>query len=161
MVDKLRWTHYDVVRLMVAYASTMHLTWGVLLVFWPDSIGATPVAVFTRAVGSPVLVGITLWGVALMALVGMSRVTNGLHGWLRTVSLLPQQSVLLVSASASMQAVIEEEYADGTLRSWSFILADQLPALLLAAFYSIGILALIWCDPVNHHRLSIGSLLQK
>ena len=45
--------------------------------------------------------------------------------------LLPQQTILVISASGALRAAVQGHYADGVARPGAFILADQLPVVVL------------------------------
>jgi hypothetical protein len=54
--------------------------------------------------------------------------------------LIPQQVLLFIMAAGAIYAVVEGNYASGTVLPRSFIFVDQLPKLLLAALHPFGIL---------------------
>jgi hypothetical protein len=55
--------------------------------------------------------------------------------------LVPQQFVLIISASGALHAAFVGHYADGVPRPWQFILGDQLPVILAALLYTYALLA--------------------
>jgi|GEM_PF-6939646 hypothetical protein len=148
MIRTLQRSHSYLLRMMVLFASALHLLWAFLLVYNPDSIGATAIKVFTDSIdiaGTAVAFScVALW--AIIGIVTEEAPTR----WWRAVFLSPQQMVLTISAIASMTAVLSGSYADGTERSWSFILADQAPHILLALFYFLSLLCIIHYDLRTH-----------
>jgi len=50
--------------------------------------------------------------------------------------LVPQQFLLFLCAGAAIHAIAVGEFADGTQRSSMFLLADQVPMILIAVFHS-------------------------
>lgn len=84
-----------------------------------------------------------LFGVATLGLVGATRP----KWWWLTV---PQQMVLVCSAIAGTIATVNGTYADGVTRPHLFILADQLPIILAAPFYTLGILRLTSWHAKHH-----------
>lgn len=146
----LFWTHAALSRLMVQFASAMHLCWAVLLAAWPDAISVTAINIFTQAFGLPGTIGL-LTVVALAALVGVAK-PRPFYPWWRGSWLFPQACILMVSATSSLLAVLHGSYADGVVRGWSFILADQAPHILLAIFYAIAMILTIHYDHCASRR---------
>jgi hypothetical protein len=60
----------------------------------------------------------------------------------RILLLLPQQSLLVISALGALSAIISGHFADGVVRPWGFIMADQFPIILSAILYSVSIVYL-------------------
>ena len=50
--------------------------------------------------------------------------------------MVPQQLMLYLCAGAALHAIAIGEFADGTQRSSAFLLADQVPIILLAVFHT-------------------------
>jgi hypothetical protein len=55
--------------------------------------------------------------------------------------MVPQQFLLFISAGGAIQAMVEGQFADGTIRSVYFLLADQSPAVLAAIGHTLAIVA--------------------
>jgi len=53
--------------------------------------------------------------------------------------LLPQQTLLIITAIGAVLAAISGHYADGVPRPTLFILADQFPPILIAAAHTVAI----------------------
>ena len=53
---------------------------------------------------------------------------------------IPQQIFLLMTTGSAIDLIIMQHYADGVLRSWQFILQDQLPTIVLTIGYFFAIL---------------------
>jgi len=53
--------------------------------------------------------------------------------------LLPQQTLLVITAIGAILAAISGHYADGVPRPTLFILADQFPPILIAAAHTVAI----------------------
>ncbi len=118
---------------MVLYAVGLHVIWGFSGLSDPSAFDSTgPSAVF-RLFGafSPAV----CFSVALLACIAMfcksPRVVVGL--------MLPQQSLLIISAVGAARAILLGHFPDGTMRSHEFILNDQAPALLAAATHTLAI----------------------
>jgi hypothetical protein len=77
----------------------------------------------------------------LLAIVGQwGRLVQG---WRRLLLLLPQETLLLITALGAALALMLGHYADGVIRPRPFILADQLPRLLGPIVYGAAMLARI------------------
>lgn len=130
---------------VIGLTSFMFAAWAVLLTWLPAALLATPVAPVAALFGGPVTVTVVLLAAALLAqsAIVFRRLPprRPLPAWLLLLALVPQQILLLVSAFGGIQAVVNGHYADGTVRPWQFIIADQLPVILLALIYTAAMLA--------------------
>jgi len=134
---------------MVVYASVLHGLWGVMIALWPGTLKTTPL--YGLGIAAEQLVamvfGVWIWPVwvliislslaSVMAIIGTLRAPS----FLGLVYMVPQQFLLLISAWTALQAAILGTYPDGVAREWPFILADQLPVILAAPFYTLAIIA--------------------
>lgn len=126
-------------KYIVLCASLLHFLWAALLLVSPDAGGATPLNIVLRVCGGPIRTSFVLTCVALAAMVfpfSKYRVSNRALA----LMLIPQQTILLMSAGAGIRAAVLGHYADGVARSWTFILSDQLPMILIAALYTVAVL---------------------
>ena len=92
---------------------------------------------------------LTQSNISLALLLGVSSgaaiygVTNKqLPAYQRAIWCIPQQFLVALSSFGAFDAVISSSYPDGVQRSFVFILADQLPAIVLIAVHTIGIIDL-------------------
>jgi hypothetical protein len=53
---------------------------------------------------------------------------------------MPQQAVLLLSASGAIGAIILGQFADGIPRDWQFIAADKIDVILIAIQHAIAVM---------------------
>ena len=129
------------------YAVGLHLLWACLLFAGFDAtLSSTalsgPAKLFPNSYG----LGILLLTVASCALVGiyMRRINIT-----KVMLLVPQQIMLGLSAFAALHAMVVSHYSDGVERPWSFIVADQAPAVFALLIHSATIvyLALLY----EHH----------
>lgn len=129
------------ISLMVLFAVCLHLTWAILIWVDPTAVNATalnaayrPIARFVSS-DFHVLSGI-LVTVALTATYGMfTRIP-----WV-VVLLLPQQLVLMMSASGAIEAIWLGQFADGVARARAFLAADQCYSILAAIGHTTAIIA--------------------
>lgn len=126
-------------KYIVAFASMLHYSWAVLLVV--DRSASAPTAIHTLDVicGGRYRAAFTLCVVATSAIV-YPFLRRRASARLMAVMLIPQQAVLLMSAFSGIFATAVQHYADGVLRPWPFILADQAPVILAALLYTAMVL---------------------
>lgn len=119
----------------VWYVICLHWLWGALLLSSPAPLNITAINSLTHfGFISSSYVGVLFLVVAFLA--AISRATP------KAVSIffiLPQQLVLLVSAVGAVTAMISGTFADGVVRSVPFLIADQAPAVLIAAFHILSV----------------------
>lgn len=124
---------------IIMFASTLHLGWATLLLLDSDAKNATALNVIVQLCGGRYRAAAVLIVTAIAAAMfpfTRRRITNvGL-----ALMLLPQQSLLLMSAGAGLYATTVQHYADGVARAWPFILADQLPVILASVLYTIAVI---------------------
>jgi hypothetical protein len=126
-------------RYVILFASLLHIGWAVLLIINPTAGSSTPVAIILRVFGGPYRSAAVLVACAVVAMIfpfKKHRVSAEAMAGL----LIPQQVLLFMSAGAGVYAAATQRYSDGVVRGHEFILADQLPVILLALLYSVVIL---------------------
>ncbi len=121
---------------MVLYCTVLHLTWAGLILSSHEATGATPVASLSLLFKSDIVLVVALSLAAVMSLAGLVSQLP----WM-VVLLMPQQSILLISAFGAMGAICGAQYADGVLRPQAFIAADQVGAVLAALAHAGAIIA--------------------
>ncbi|HSE46532.1 MAG TPA: hypothetical protein VLA89_14505 [Gemmatimonadales bacterium] len=121
--------------IMIFYTSTLHSVWALMIFTAQETLHTTPMWGLTLLIDQPRVLAATLIACAALAVVGgsFSREVKGL------VMMLPQQMLLLASVMGILKAVAAGAYADGIVRSSLFILADQVPLLLIAPLYIFAI----------------------
>ncbi len=146
-------------KYVVAYASLLHFIWAFLLLLDDRAQGSTPVSIISKVCGGPVRSAVVLAVFGTMAIVFpflKHRVSNAQLA----VLLIPQQMLLILSAGAGLTAVVRSSYADGVVRAASFILADQLPSILLAILYTAVVVEASFHAPteeeVDDERRNMG-----
>jgi len=142
-------TRHRLPAIMVVYVSTLHGLWGILIALWPQTLKTTPL--YGLGVAAEQLVamvfGVWIWPIWILIFTLSAASVLAIAGTLRApsfiglVCMIPQQFLLLVSAWTALQAAILGAYPDGVPREWPFILADQLPIILAAPFYTLAIIA--------------------
>ena len=119
---------------IIWYALALHLWWGLLLCVSSEQLLFTGVWTLYEllpqwAAGAWLL---------LVAVLAFSALTTkaSISGLFR---ILPQQMTLVVSAGDAIVATYHSQYADGVTRPSAFILADQIPAVLIAVFHTCAV----------------------
>lgn len=135
-------------KYIIGVTSLLHLGWGTLLCISQEAGNATPVDIFFRFLNRPTIV-LLFFGVSILALLFLRlRLGQTVNARYLSLLLLPQQFVLLCSAGSGFLATILGHYADGVARSWTFILADQLPSILIAVLYTTAVIEIVR-QPIN------------
>lgn len=116
----------------------IHLVWAALISWSGSYIQSTPLSMITRTVGSPVILACVLMISCVSTVIGM----NSRAALTRTLCFLPQQTLVSMTFVSSFEAVAAGQYADGVVRSFSFILSDQLPSMLIAVFHTVAVILL-------------------
>lgn len=126
-------------RWILWYGVSVHLLWGGLLLISPQPTMTTPLGLF---VGAPhVLVATLMLAVAGIAVAGLRQRVPGLRS---LAMLMPQQALLWLTAWSASRAVIASAYADGVLRSRTFIAADQMPIVLIVVIHTAALFEMHW-----------------
>jgi hypothetical protein len=126
-------THWAVIW----YACVMHFIWGTALIANLDAGNTTALSVAVRVFGGHYGAAAAMYGVAALALFGIVR----FHASFEKVwCVLPQQFMLVLSAGAATSAMLNSHFADGVVRARAFIVADQIPAILIAIFHVIVVI---------------------
>jgi hypothetical protein len=122
------------ISIMVLYAIALHLSWAVILLFDHQAINATALNALARYIYPPELLVWVIASAAIAALIALST----RRPWI-VLLLLPQQVLLMMSASGAAEAIWLSQFADGVIRSRSFIAADQLYSILAAIGHTAAI----------------------
>lgn len=120
--------------LMVLYCTALHLFWGLLILVDIRALGATPVAALHVLFNFP-LISIVLILVSILAMAGLCISLP----W-NVAFLLPQQSLLLISAAGAIAAICSGQFADGVIRPVAFIAVDQVHVILASIGHAIAII---------------------
>ena len=123
-------------RWIIWYAVVLHVVWGAMLLLDSRASYTTGIHALTDMFGSPVVAGVFLLVVGVLAAYGLFRSRTSMIGY------LPQQFALLVSAGGAMRAMTMQQFADGVTRPFAFIFCDQLPAVLAAVLHSVALVVL-------------------
>jgi len=124
--------HY--ISIMVLYAVALHLSWSIILLFDYAAINATAVNALARYIQPPGFLLCVIAAAAIAALIGLATRAP----WI-ILLLLPQQVLLMMSASGAIEAIWLSQFADGVIRSRAFIAADQLYSVLAAIGHTAAI----------------------
>ena len=137
---------------VIWYATILQATWGVCMLGWPESAGATaPSAIRDLMRSTPLAAAVLLVasGMAVYVMFAQRRLAT-LFG---STLLVPQQYLLFVAAAGAMGAILRGTFADGVPRPWAFIATDQAPTVVLAVVHGIALL--------DRHRADIASWIAR
>lgn len=120
---------------MVLYAISLHFLWAVFILIDPAAIDATAVSALHRFIQPPLVLAFVIALASILATIGIfSRKV-----WV-SLLLMPQQILLMVSASGAIEAMWIGQFADGVTRPAAFIAADQIYSVLAAIGHTVAII---------------------
>ena len=120
-------------------AMAQHLAWAAFVMVDPAARGASPLAIFASWPTWAMVVVLVLV-TALAAGASLVPVAARLGRLWRITLMLPQQTVLVASALHVCLLVWSQHYADGIIRPFFFMAADQLPVVLIAIVHTAALL---------------------
>jgi hypothetical protein len=129
-------------KYIILFATLLHFFWATLLLVDVHAGNATALSVlFALCDNSRPAVIVVLFSVAILALLFLDkRVRIKVSNPWMTLLLIPQQVILWCSAGAGIYATIIQRYADGVIRSWAHIAADQTSMVLTALLYTVAVI---------------------
>ena len=134
---------------IIWYVILVHAIRGILLLFSNEPANITTIhMVVTLDLASVRGIGILFLSVACLALQGLY-----IPGKAAIPFLLPQGIVVALSALGATKAMLVGTYADGVVRSPIFIMADQIPAVIIAALYWLLLVILAVEKDTSHAGL--------
>jgi hypothetical protein len=128
-------------KYIIGFACLLHLIWAALLAFDIRAGNATPLSILFILFPEKWAVIFVLVTVAIMAGGFLDlRLRARYNLAVLSMLLIPQQIVLWMSAGAGINAAIVGHYADGVVKSFYHIAADQSPCVLMAFLYTVALL---------------------
>jgi len=124
---------------IIWYAIALHWTWAFLLMGSNDPLNVTAIHSLRILTPGRYAMGSLLLLVGLLAYLGLRRIDKGVSA---IYFLLPQQFILTISAIGAFIAIKNGVFADGVVRSTSFLAADQAPAIFGAVFHTAALIQL-------------------
>ncbi len=128
----------------IATVSLVHLIQAWILLIYSSSNGCIAMASLLWVAknlpdgGNRYAVSLTMMICADLALIAVFK--RRMSRIVRLALMTPQQTILLIVAGFVAWCVFNQIYADGTSRSWEFILSDQIGWLGLALAHSAAII---------------------
>lgn len=122
------------------YAVGIHLSWGLILLGSDAAASATPV--YTLVSHAERLQLPLPWLLFVASALAICGLTYAKSPYATVLCLLPQQGAIVVTAGGALTAALSGHYPDGVARPWAFILADQIPSILIAIFHTLAMLDL-------------------
>jgi hypothetical protein len=116
-------------------AAALHVAWAVLILLNLETLNSTAVHALYVLLPHPYALATMLVLASFSALVGaISPLPQAL------ILLMPQQTLLLISAMGCIEAMLQGHFADGVERAREFIIGDQLNSVLLFAAHSAAVI---------------------
>jgi len=120
-------------------AVVIHVLWGVSILFDPTPLNATPLYTIDAFLGrSRIWLAFALFTSAYFAAFGVIRKAEE-RDPAHLIWFIPQQFLLVLSAFGAIRAIIEGQYADGTVIDSWHIFSDQLPIVVIGVMYVLSI----------------------
>lgn len=120
--------------LIVWFAILLHILWAIDMFIDPVQSGLATAPYAVKSAFGSIAPTILFMG-CMLAFLGM--IIH--HRMWSVILMLPQQTLLFVSAVGAVKAIVLGHFADGVQRSRMFIATDQEPAIILAVLYTIAI----------------------
>ncbi len=124
------------ISIMVMFAISLHFTWAVAVFIDSAALNATAISALHVYIPSVPLLITVITTVAVCATIGLFTRTL----WV-VAFLMPQQILLMMSASGVIEAMWLGEFADLVARPQAFIVADQCYAVWAAIWHTVAIVA--------------------
>ncbi len=121
---------------MLIYGVLLYLFWGIILLFSPNAMGATVMGIFKDNNISNISLSFIFICSALMTFFGLFLKNSVMS----LIFCFPQQLLLLFNSLSCVVCIFKQQYADGVERSFSFILADQIPFVLATFIHFMALL---------------------
>jgi hypothetical protein len=128
-----RWGNIWIVYFVVA----LHVAWGLMVAISPHSTDSTPLHTLDVVIPTRALLAASLLTAGTLA--ALANHTRKI-GIVTLLCLIPQQGFLIITAAGAVFAVTNGHYADGVVRPFFFILADQFAVISLPFWYTAAIL---------------------
>lgn len=123
---------------IIWYAIALHWIWGATLLSTSVPLGVTAIStVIHLGLVSGSMAGVFFLIVAAVAVIGVLAPKP-----VGAIFLIPQTCVLWLAAYGALHAMFRGSFADGVIRPVSFLLTDQAPAVLAAAFHTLAVIGL-------------------
>jgi hypothetical protein len=119
---------------MVSYCTMLHITWAILLMIDSSAVGATAISGLANIFYDHVVLSVTLILAGILALLAAFTPLP----WM-ILFMLPQQTLLLISAFGVISAIASSQFADGVVRPRAFIGADQIDMVYAALCHAAAI----------------------
>lgn len=123
------------ISIMVLYCICLHLWWAVMITMDGSALMTTSVDALHRIVNDRAILVMLLVAASCASILGM--IID--RAWAATL-LLPQQIMLMLSATGAIGAIWLSQFADGVVRPREFIAADQFHIFFAAIGHTIAII---------------------
>ena len=127
---------------MIYYAIVKHLIWGITILTTPFPLQTSTLATLNGLFGANYQIGGMLLILAAIAAVYGAFLSR--NPYQTVFFFIPILFFVWLFALTAFNAVIQGHFADGVIRPWQFIFADQLNAVLLGVFLTAVIFEPIW-----------------
>lgn len=141
----LRWGPKHI-SIMVLYATLLHICWGTAILIDEQSLTATALDALYRFLPYPVGLAIVLISTALMAMVGVFARAGGVR---IALLLIPQQTIMMMTAAGAVEAMWLGHFADGVLRPHAYVFVSQVNYVIAALGHTLALISTAHSDGRN------------
>jgi hypothetical protein len=124
-------------NILIMSVTMMDLVTSLLILCYPYPLIVARMGIFYQLFPHAYTGGVLMLLSVLFALYGLTLPSY--KRW-RFIFFMPQQFFLLLTTGSALNYIFMQHYADGVIRSWQFILQDQLPTIILTMGYGFAIL---------------------
>lgn len=125
-------------NIIIMSVSLMDLITALLILFDSHPLLVARLGIFYKIFPHPAYGALLMLIAVLLAFYGLT-IAIPLR---RFLLFIPQQLFLLMTTGSAVDYIAMQHYADGIMRSWQFILQDQLPTIILTLVYFFAIVDL-------------------
>lgn len=122
--------------ILIMAVTLMDFVTALLILFDSHSLLVARLGIFYKIFPYP-YIGAMFMLIAVVSTIYGLTLSNRLA---RFLLFIPQQLFLIMTTGSAVDFIIMQQYADGVIRSWQFILQDQLPTIVLTIGYFFAIL---------------------
>lgn len=123
-------------NIIFLYAATLHLLWAIMLTVSAEPLRTTGIDFVFSGTNSMEFTATMFFVASVFAFFSIFHVFPRRIGNL--FMFLPQQFLLLLSAFGAIMCMKNGQFADGEARPRLFIIADQIPIVLIAILHSVA-----------------------
>ena len=129
-------SRYSPINWIVWYAIIQHAVWAFTLLVSDAPMGITAIDALRVFTDNRIVMASMYFAASLLSLRALLRDKLDSNN---VLLLIPQQFFLMLSAYGAVKSMWIGAFADGVIRPHEFLIADQLPAVLIGVMHTLAI----------------------